>query len=114
MEKRSTRQKRIVQTFFVSDDCYTAEDIINETGVAKASVYRILKQMVKDHTLHHFQCQGKKVYSKQTKNHCTFTCCKCGVTTHITPNLKLGTQHKVHTINLSLSGTCVTCQEQTK
>ena len=114
MQKRQTRQKSLVSNCFISDDCYTADDIMSQTALPKATVYRVLKTMVDDHALHTFTCQGKTVYSNTTQNHCTFTCCHCGTTKHIKPTLKMDIQDKIHTVSMDITGTCVNCQTKSK
>ena len=114
MQKRQTRQKMLVTNCFTEDDCFTADDIMSRTSLPKATVYRLLKQMVTDQTLHSFVCQGKTVYSNTTENHSTFTCLSCNITTHIQPNIKMDLDHKVQTININITGTCLDCLDKTR
>ena len=113
MQKRQTRQKILVTKCFTENACFTADDIMSRTNLPKATVYRLLKQMVTAQSLHSFVCQGKTVYSNSSGNHSTFTCLECESTMHIQPNIKMDLDHKVQTINMNITGTCLDCLNKT-
>ncbi len=87
--KRVTQQKQLIMeeittfsSFFNAEELYHKVFKKNQkTGIA--TVYRFLNDLTKNGEIHSFQCNRKTLYSNSKKNHCHFTCEKCGERKHI-------------------------------
>jgi Fur family transcriptional regulator, ferric uptake regulator len=89
MRLRNTRQKQLLQTelenitgFFSAEDFYL---IMSKkmSNIGIATVYRFLKEQVRDSHLHSYLCDKRTVYSNSKNNHCHYVCQKCGKKQHV-------------------------------
>lgn len=87
--KRATPQKQLIMTeittfssFFNAEELYKTVSKKNPK-IGIATVYRFLNGLTKNGEIHSFQCNRKTLYSNSKKNHCHFTCEKCGGKKHI-------------------------------
>lgn len=87
--KRETKQKQLIMeemtkfnSFFNAEELYHKASK-NNSKVGIATVYRFLNDLTKNGEIHSFQCNRKTLYSNSKKNHCHFTCEKCGERKHI-------------------------------
>jgi len=87
MKNRNTRQKELIQShvekmkgFFHVEELYDSIKTEDES-IGLATIYRNLKQLVADGTLHSYMCDRRAVYSK-TKQHCHFIDEATGDVTH--------------------------------
>ncbi|MBS3170086.1 transcriptional repressor [Candidatus Woesearchaeota archaeon] len=87
--KRATQQKQLIMgeiTTFSS--FFNAEELYHKVSkknlkIGIATIYRFLNDLTKNGEIHSFQCNRRTLYSNSKKNHCHFTCEKCGETKHI-------------------------------
>jgi Fur family transcriptional regulator, ferric uptake regulator len=85
---RMTKQKRLIaeeletfDSFFSADDLHRRVNQ-KDPSVAKATVYRYLKDLRDSNHLHSYLCDRRLVYSKKHSNHSHFTCQQCGRVVH--------------------------------
>ena len=116
---RLTVQKKILQeellnfrSFFDAQQLLsTASKLHSKIGLA--TVYRFLANLEKNSHLHSFYCEGKKIYSINSTNHCHFTCEFCKSKEHISIDRldflkkKLGKQ--ICHVQIDISGICDNC-----
>lgn len=87
--KRETKQKKLIEKEITSfNSFFNAEELHHKvskknSGIGLATVYRFLNDWSKKREIHSFQCNRKTLYSNSKKNHCHFTCEKCGERKHI-------------------------------
>ncbi|HLD40190.1 MAG TPA: transcriptional repressor [Candidatus Nanoarchaeia archaeon] len=88
--KRATLQKKLIEQELQSfSSFFTAEDLYHKVAkknpsLGIATIYRFLNELTKEGTIHTYLCNRKTLYSNSKKNHCHFTCEKCGEKKHIT------------------------------
>ena len=87
--KRATPQKKLIEheitsfsSFFNPEELYHRVSKKN-SKIGIATVYRFLNDLSKKGEIHSFQCNRKTLYSNSKKNHCHFTCERCGERKHI-------------------------------
>src|SRR3989344_1524791 len=87
-ESRQTRQKEIlkveikkINSFFNADELHQQVKK-KDKHLGIATVYRYLTFMTEHGFLHSYSCNRKTIYSHNNKNHCHFTCHKCGKVAH--------------------------------
>lgn len=85
---RKTMQKEIIAKeiaklgrFFFAKEIHSI--IAKKERIGIATVYRFLKHMNEQGELHSYSCNGRTIYSSNTKSHSHFTCRVCGETRHI-------------------------------
>ena len=80
MKKRNTRQKEIIENeikkinkFFSSEDLLNRVSKTNEK-IGIATIYRFLKELLKEDKIYSYTCCGKKMYSTIKRSRCHFEC----------------------------------------
>lgn len=118
---RQTKQKNLLlqevkkfSSFFEAEQLHQkAKDKDSKIGIA--TVYRFLKRLKKDNQIHSYICDRKTVYSISEKNHCHFTCQKCGKIMHINIDsvdfLKKNFRGDVCHFQINLEGICDECRD---
>ncbi len=117
-----TKQKRIIKEGIKHcDTFFNAEDLHRRLTkkhpkLGIASVYRYLKTAEMQGELHSYVCERRKVYSTSKKDHCHFTCEKCGSVRHIHPKkldfLKNEIKGTICHIQIDVTGVCPSCQSR--
>ena len=86
--KRATKQRQTIEqeiadfaSFFNAEDLYKKVSKKN-SKIGMATVYRYLNDLVANSEIHSFLCNRKTLYSNSKKNHCHFTCERCGERKH--------------------------------
>lgn len=118
---RLTKQKKILETKLNEmNKIFTADDLLFESKkedskIGIATVYRFLKDTVKNKHLHSYVCDRKKVYSSKTDNHCHFECEKCGKIEHFSINDLDSFKDKINGdichFQINVSGVCNKCKK---
>ncbi len=87
--KRSTKQKQNIEqelahfsSFFTAEELYHKVSKKN-SSIGIATIYRFLNELTKEGSIHTYLCNRKTLYSNSKKNHCHFTCEKCGEKKHL-------------------------------
>ena len=86
---RITKQKKLLQeevekftAFFNAEELYhKVSRRCQKIGIA--TVYRFLNDLAAKGEIHSFLCDRRTIYSNSKKNHCHFTCERCGERKHI-------------------------------
>ena len=115
MERRSTRQKRILNEtiagfngLFGADQLHEAAQ--EEDDISLATVYRHLKRREQEHSLFSYTCDGRKVYSTRSRAHCHYTCTDTGKVFHFeldTLDFLAGVvPGTIDSVQIEVSGTC--------
>ena len=119
---RVTRQKKVLSlvldsfdSFFDAAQFYNA--VVAKKGVVGlATVYRYLASLESSCSVHSFVCDGRKIYSKDLRNHAHFTCEKCARVEHLhiktVDFLRLNHGGKVCHFQLELVGVCEKCSKK--
>ena len=87
--KRATPQKKLIEQEIISfNSFFHAEELYHKvykknSRIGIATIYRFLHDLSKKGEIHSFQCNRKTLYSNSKKNHCHFTCEKCGERKHL-------------------------------
>lgn len=116
---RQTKQKNVLSEL-VTDrkEFFTAEDLLKnvhtkDPNIGIATIYRFLKNEVKNHRLYSYICDRKTIYSSLNKNHCHFECERTGKITHFTIDnlefLKNKIPGKISSISILVKGVCNEC-----
>src|SRR3989338_7148472 len=120
-QSRQTRQKSILQmeidnfqSFFTAEDLYD-KPAVKDDKIGIATVYRFLKELKKNNSIHSYLCNRKTVYSISEKNHCHFSCQHCGNITHISINsidfLKKNLKGDICHFQINIEGICNACKK---
>ncbi len=87
--KRETKQKQIIlgeitalSSFFNAEELHQKVSQ-NNPKIGIATVYRFLNDLAAKGEIHSFLCDRRTIYSNSKKNHCHFTCERCGERKHI-------------------------------
>jgi Fe2+ or Zn2+ uptake regulation protein len=87
--KRATQQKQVIMeeiaafsSFFNAEELYHKVSKKN-SKIGIATVYRFLNDLTNNGEVHSYLCNRRTIYSNSKKNHCHFTCEKCGEKKHI-------------------------------
>ncbi len=82
--------------------------------IGLATVYRFLKTLEENGTLHHYICGDRKVYSLSEKNHSHFCCEHCGETKHLELKradfLSAATDEEICHFQINVMGICSRCR----
>lgn len=117
--KRATQQKKLIEqelqsfsSFFNAEELY--QKVVRKNAkIGIATIYRFLNDLIKNGDIHSFQCDRKTLYSNSKKNHCHFTCEKCGERKHIEIKkldfLKPQVQGEVCHFQIDVTGICKKC-----
>ncbi len=119
-ESRQTKQKNILEKKLKEQTkLFNAEELHNEVkkedkNIGIATVYRFLKENLKKHSIHSYDCNRKKIYSLKTNNHCHFKCEKCGKTEHFDIKevnfLKEKLKGDICNFQIDVNGICEECK----
>ena len=122
MKSRKTKQKELLnkelETFTTF---FTAEDIHNklkkkDSKLGIATVYRFLQDSRKKRQLHSYICERKIIYSKESNNHCHYTCQKCGKMIHFNisslDSIKKSIKGSICHFQIDVHGVCEKCIEE--
>ena len=117
--KRNTKQKELILAEVSnSNSFFNAEELHNVISkkypkIGLATVYRALNDLAKTGEIHPYQCNRKTMYSSGKKNHCHFTCERCGEVRHLDIKkidfLKLNTEGRVCHFQIDVTGVCKKC-----
>ena len=118
---RKTSQKRLIEKeikniryFFDAEKLYQQISKKN-SKIGIATIYRFLKTLGEEEKIHSYTCDRKTIYSSNTKNHCHFTCEKCGIIKHITLKKLDFIQEKMEGnlchFQIDITGVCKRCQK---
>lgn len=116
---RQTKQKEMIKqeinsfsSFFNAEELYNKVMKMNKSA-GIATVYRFLNSLVKNGEIHSYTCDRKTIYSNSKKNHCHFTCEKCGEIEHIDIKkldfLKKQIKGEVCHFQIDVTGICEKC-----
>jgi len=111
-EELLDKEMRGFTSFFTAEELFEKVQLKNkEIGIA--TVYRWLKTVVGEGDIHSYQCERKKIYSTNSKNHCHFCCELCGEKKHITLKnigaLQEGIKGKMCHFQIDVTGICEGC-----
>ena len=117
---RSTSQKKLIKkevlrfrSFFSAEKLYQ-QVVKRDDKIGIATIYRSLKQLVKEGAVHSYSCGNKTIYSSNARSHCHFICERCGGTKHIDLNLldvlKKKVKGDVCHFQINVVGVCEECQ----
>ena len=87
--KRETKQKQLIEQEISSfTSFFNAEELYHKVSkknpkIGIATIYRFLNDLADHGEIHSFLCNRRTVYSNSKKNHCHFTCERCGEKKHI-------------------------------
>ena len=87
--KRATQQKQLIMAEIITfNSFFNAEELYSKVSKKKprigiATIYRFLNDLTKNGEIHSFLCNRKTLYSNSKKNHCHFTCERCGERKHL-------------------------------
>ena len=117
---RKTRQKEQLQKAFdLIDTFFNAEEFyqqLKDKSIGIATVYRFLNQKEERNELYAYVCDRRKVYSKDQKTHCHFTCEKTGQVIHFEIKsldfLKDKIPGKIRSLQLEVKGVCNDCVKE--
>jgi len=118
--KRSTKQKQLIEqeissfsSFFNAEELYDKVSKKN-SKVGIATIYRFLNDLTKNGEIHSFLCNRKTLYSNSKKNHCHFSCEKCGERKHIEIKkldfLYRQVEGEICHFQIDISGICKRCR----
>jgi len=116
---RQTRQKELIEqeiasfsSFFNAEELYDKVSKKNKS-IGIATIYRFLNNLVKIGEIHSYTCDRKTIYSNSRKNHCHFTCEKCGEVKHIDIRkldfLKKEIKGEICHFQIDVTGKCEKC-----
>jgi Fur family ferric uptake transcriptional regulator len=119
MVTRKTNQNKLIEkevqklhSFFDAATLFQLLSKRNEK-IGIATVYRFLNRLSKAGNIHSFLCGGRKIYSTSRRNHCHFSCEKCGEVKHIELNkidfINEDLKGSVCHVQIDVSGVCETC-----
>lgn len=120
LRSRATRQKRLLAACVEEQEgFFSARDVAQQVpAVGTATIYRFLVAAARRGALHTYRCGGRRIYSRERRSHCHFTCTRCGAVQHIDlKSLDLPTgavDGQVCHVQLDLTGRCSTCSEKHK
>ncbi len=114
---RLTRQKAILAEEInlyhgVFDACSLQGQVKKrDPTLGLATIYRYLKNLESKEEIHSYNCNGRKIYSRQKTNHAHFTCEQCGKKEHMhLPNADfLDVPGKVCHFQVDVVGVCKEC-----
>lgn len=116
---RQTRQKQLIEQEIDSfGSFFNAKELYNRVSkknsfIGIATIYRFLNNLVKKGEIHSFLCDRKTIYSNSKKNHCHFTCEKCGDVKHMDIKkldfLKKQVDGDICHFQIDVSGKCEKC-----
>jgi len=119
-KSRNTRQKELLRKEVDSrKTSITAEELHQSVQgkdgqIGIATVYRFLREAKEKGEVYGYECEGKTVYSTSRKDHCHFTCKKCGVVVHFNVQsldfLKKKIDGDVSQFQISVEGLCKNCE----
>jgi len=124
MKFRNTRQRALLQKesenmrdFFSAEDFYLI--ILKKMPhIGIATVYRFLKESVKESQLHSYSCDKKIVYSNSKNNHCHYICQKCGKKQHVDiiniDSIRKSIKGSICHFQIDVHGICEECEKKTK
>ena len=118
-KSRNTRQKELIrEEVGKTKSLFTVEElhgnVLNKDArVGVATVYRFLREAKEAGDVFAYECEGKTVYSTSKKDHCHFTCKKCGAVVHFSVQsldfLKRKIDGDVNQFQISVEGLCRNC-----
>ena len=119
MVARKTNQNKLIEkevqklhSFFDATKLFQ-QVIVKNKKIGMATIYRHLNRFVMEGRIHSFTCGGRKIYSTSKRNHCHFSCQKCGKTKHIELNkidfTKEELKGTVCHVQVDITGVCETC-----
>ncbi|MFH2105694.1 MAG: transcriptional repressor [Candidatus Micrarchaeota archaeon] len=119
MKSRNTKQKETIGSVMERfDHFFTAEELCEtvrkkDSKIGQATIYRFLKQEIKNSNLNNYVCGRKSVYSRGSNNHNHFTCERCGKKKHFSLKnidfLQKEIGGKVKTVQIDIQGICEDC-----
>lgn len=117
-KSRNTRQKELISDAIIkSKGFFTVEELsksLGEDSISIATLYRFLKEAKESGSLHSYECEGKTVYATAKKDHCHFTCKKCGKVIHFNVSsldfVKKKLDCSVNQFQISVEGICKNCR----
>jgi Fur family ferric uptake transcriptional regulator len=118
-KSRNTRQKELIReevgrtkAFFTVEELHSSV-LLRDSRIGIATVYRFLREAKEFGDVHAYECEGKTVYSTSKKDHCHFTCKKCGAVVHFSVQsldfLKKKIDGDVNQFQISVEGLCRNC-----
>ncbi|MBS3158407.1 transcriptional repressor [Candidatus Woesearchaeota archaeon] len=121
-QSRQTLQKKLLSQELAScSSFFTADEIFSKVKkkddkIGIATVYRFLKEMKKNEQIHSYLCDRRVIYSTHPKNHCHFTCERCGKTSHITLDnidfMKKKIEGNICHFQIDICGICTVCSNK--
>jgi len=118
-KSRNTRQKELIsEAISRNKGLFTVEELrkslSEKDSIGVATLYRFLKEAKESGNLHSYECEGKTVYSTAKKDHCHFTCKKCGKVIHFNVSsldfVKKKLDCSVNQFQISVEGICKNCR----
>ncbi len=121
-DKRETKQKKAIalevsktKSIFTTESIY--EKIRKQNSkIGIATVYRSLKELEKERSIHAFKCDRKTLYSKSEMDHNHFKCEVCRSIKHIKINkidfIKELPDEEICHIQIELNGICKNCKQK--
>ncbi len=116
---RKTRQKALMEEVLSSSTSFfSAEEFFKKAqkedfSLGIATVYRFLKETLKQGALHAYTCGRSLIYSREKNAHCHFICEKCGRTMHFPVEtldfLKKNVPGAICHFQLDVYGICKSC-----
>lgn len=121
-KSRNTKQKEIlaaeitkIKEFFTAEDLYLLVKK-KHPEIGLATVYRFMKEMRKEKTIHAYTCDKKMLYAKNKISHCHFICEETGKIIHFELNsldfLKDKIPGTITSVQLEVKGVCNTCTKK--
>ncbi len=120
MVSRKTNQKKLIEeeinylsSFFDAEKLYKKVSK-KDKNIGIATVYRFLKNLLKEGKIHSYVCNRKTIYSSNIKSHCHFICEDCGNIKHIDLKkldfLQKEVKGDICHFQLDITGKCEKCQ----
>lgn len=122
MITRNTKQKETInkeikkiKSFFTAEDLYDKLKSTNP-NIGLATIYRHLKKLREDKDIFSYTCEGKRIYSKENKSHCHFTCEETGKIIHFDIDsldfLKNKIPGTISSFQIEIKGVCKECAKK--
>jgi len=116
---RQTKQKELLEGeikkinhFFTAHELFS-KIYLKDKKIGIATIYRYLKYLVNQAKIHSYQCNRRTIYSLHQKNHCHFTCERCGKTEHINIKsidfMKNNLNGSICHFQINVNGVCKRC-----
>ncbi|MEM3154872.1 MAG: transcriptional repressor [Candidatus Woesearchaeota archaeon] len=87
--------------------------LLKDSRIGIATVYRFLREAKDAGGIHSYECEGKAIYSVAKKDHCHFTCKKCGKVAHFDVHsidfIREKVDGSVSQFQISVEGLCRNC-----